>query len=327
MAKVSIIVPVYNVEKYLPKCLDSLVNQTFKDIEIVIINDGTKDNSQEIIDEYVKKYPKIVKSYIKENGGLGSARNYGIMKAIADYIVFVDSDDFVEPNMIEKLYNKITNDKSDICIFASNVVDEEYKLIESKYINIIDKCENNLKYILYSNICAWNKIYKKSIIIDNKLEFRSKIWYEDVDFTIKVLSLSKKVSIINEPFYNYLLRSGSIMNNTNIDKNLDILLSFDEAIKYLKDKKIYDKYYSEIEFLAIYHIYITGITRIINIKTKMDLKLTTINKLISFMEEEFPNFKDNKYITCLNKRHKLVYNLLNKKMYRTIRFMFKLKGK
>ena len=99
MPKVSIIIPVYNVEKYIATCLDSLVNQTLKDIEVIVVNDGSPDNSQDIIDEYVKKYPKIVKSYIKENGGQGSARNFGLKKATVEYIGYVDSDDYVSTDM------------------------------------------------------------------------------------------------------------------------------------------------------------------------------------------------------------------------------------
>ena len=105
--KLSIIVPVYGVEKYIDKCLDSLVKQSLKEIEIIVVNDGTKDNSQKIIDKYVKKYPEKIKSYIKENGGQGSARNYGLEKANGEYIGYVDSDDFIEKDMYKKLY--ITN--------------------------------------------------------------------------------------------------------------------------------------------------------------------------------------------------------------------------
>ena len=108
MYKVSVIVPVYNVEKYIKKCLDSLVNQTLEDIEIVVINDGSPDNSQKIIDKYVKKYPDKVKSYIKQNGGLGSARNYGIEKAMGKYLCFVDSDDYINLDALEKLYNIVS---------------------------------------------------------------------------------------------------------------------------------------------------------------------------------------------------------------------------
>ena len=114
--KVSIIVPVYNVEEYLRKCLDSLVNQTYQNIEIIIVNDGTKDNSQSIIDEYKKKFSKLINSYMKENGGLASARNYGIDKATGEYIMFVDSDDYIDTNMVEKLVRTASKKYSDIVV-------------------------------------------------------------------------------------------------------------------------------------------------------------------------------------------------------------------
>ena len=112
---VSIIVPVYNVEKYIDKCLNSLVNQTLKNIEIIVVNDGTKDNSQKIIDKYTKKY-SFIRSYIKENGGLSSARNYGLKHAKGEYIAFVDSDDFVDKNMFEQMYLYAKNNKYDIVV-------------------------------------------------------------------------------------------------------------------------------------------------------------------------------------------------------------------
>ena len=124
MKKVSVIVPVYNVEKYIDKCLNTLVNQTLKDIEIIIVNDGSPDNSQEIIDKYQKKYPKKIKSYIKENGGQGSARNFGLEKATGEYIGYVDSDDFIELDMYEKLYNKAKKHDLDISICGNYCLTE-----------------------------------------------------------------------------------------------------------------------------------------------------------------------------------------------------------
>ena len=106
-------------EKYIAKCWDSLVNQTLDGIEIIVVNDGSPDNSQDIIDEYVKKYPKIIKSYVKENGGQGSARNFGLKKATGEYIGYVDSDDYVELDMYEKLYNKAKESNFDIVVCGS----------------------------------------------------------------------------------------------------------------------------------------------------------------------------------------------------------------
>ena len=133
MAKVSIIVPVYNVEKYIEKCLKSLVNQTLKDIEIIIVNDGTKDNSQRIVDKYTKKYD-FVKSYIKENGGLSSARNYGLKYANGEYIAFVDSDDYVDKDMYEIMYNKAKSNDFDVVVCnLKYIYDSSASLVSSTY--------------------------------------------------------------------------------------------------------------------------------------------------------------------------------------------------
>lgn len=322
MPKVSIIVPVYNMEKYIEKCLDSLVNQTLNDIEIVVVNDGSSDNSQRIIDKYVKKYPNKVKSYIKTNGGLGSARNYGIKKATSNYIMFVDSDDYIELNMAELLYNKVIMHNSDMAICELFSVNEDYKIIDKFSISLYNGCKNNLKYILFNNVSVWNRIYKKSIIINNNLEFRSGIWYEDIDFIIKYLTLSKKIEVVNEPLYNYLIRNGSIMNNKNLFKNLDIILSFNEIIDYLKKKKEIKKYYNEVEFLAIYHIYICGLTRIININCNRKDKEKVINEFNNYMSKVFPNFRKNKYLKNLDNRKKIVYRILNLKQYWLLKMLF-----
>ena len=129
MIKVSVIVPVYNVENYLVKCLDSLVHQTLKDIEIIVVNDGSPDNSQNIIDTYVKKYPKKIKAFSKKNGGQGSARNYGLKYAKGEYIAFVDSDDYVDLDMFFKMYNKAKEDNSDIVICGNKNISLDGKII------------------------------------------------------------------------------------------------------------------------------------------------------------------------------------------------------
>ena len=316
--KVSIIIPVYGVEKYISKCLESLVNQTLNDIEIIVVNDGTKDNSQKIIDKYVKKYPGKVKSFIKENGGQGSARNYGLKQANGDYIGYVDSDDYVELEMYEKLYNKAISDNLDIAICGNYNVSEDYKnkKVDLEFI----KFEDNKINALFGKKAVWNKIYKKSIV--EKLEFRSKVWYEDFDFSIKAICSAKKIGYVNEPLYDYLLREGSTMNNSNVIRNLEILDAFNEIVK---DKK-YKKYYDIIEFLAIDHIYISTIVRVINAKVDKNIKIEVIDKLIDYMNNNFPDFRNNKYIETLSRNRKIIYNLINRKRYNLIKLLFAVKG-
>lgn len=317
MKKVSVIIPVYNVENYLRKCLNSLVNQTLKDIEIIVVNDGTTDNSQEIIDEYVKKYPKKVVSVIQENGGQGTARNTGLLHAKGEYIGYVDSDDYVEENMYEELYKKAKEEDSDIVICGNNVVKENYDFLSKEEVD---------KEFLLGKMAVWNKIYKKNIIVDNKIQFRSKVWYEDLDFTMKVYFSSKKISYVDKPLYNYLLREGSTMNNNNIKRNLELIEAFDSLIDYCKDKKIYNKAKDEIEFLCIYHMYIFAITRVLNTNNNYKAKIAIINKFRDYINSHFPNYKQNKYLYLLPKRRKLIYNLINLKFYCIIIGLFKIKN-
>ena len=320
--KLSIIVPVYGVEKYIDKCLNSLVKQSLKEIEIIVVNDGTKDNSQKIIDKYVKKYPDKIKSYIKENGGQGSARNYGLKKATGEDIGYVDSDDFVEKDMYKKLYNKAKENNYDIVVCGNYNVSEDY---QNKNIDtFINNYNTDLENIFFGKMAVWSKIYKRDILIKNKLEFKEKVWYEDVAFTLKAIMNSNTFAFIDEPLYDYLIREGSIMNNSNVQRNLEILDAFNDILSYIKHNKK-EEYFSKIEFLAIDHIYISAIVRVLKAEGDDKVKRETINKLIDYMNTNFPDYKNNKYINTLSKNRKIIYKLINIKMYGLINLIFKVK--
>ncbi len=320
--KVSVIVPVYNVEKFIDKCLNSIVNQTLKEIEIIVVNDGSPDNSQKIIDKYVKKYPEKVQSFIKENGGQGSARNLGIEKAKGEYISFVDSDDFVEKDMYKKLYNKAKENNYDIVVCGNYNVSEDY---QNKNIDaFINNYNTDLENIFFGKMAVWNKIYKRDILIKNKLEFKEKVWYEDLAFTLKAIMNSNTFAFIDEPLYDYLIREGSTMNNSNVQRNLEILDAFNDILSYIQHNKK-EEYFSKIEFLAIDHIYISAIVRVLKAEADDKVKRETINKLIDYMNKKFPNYKNNKYINTLSKNRKIIYKLINIKMYGLINLIFKVK--
>ncbi len=223
MAKVSIIVPVYNVEEYLEKCLDSLVNQTLQDIEIIVVNDGSPDNSQQIIDAYIEKYPDKIKGFIKENGGLSDARNYGITKASADYIGFVDSDDYIELDMYEKLYEKAIQGRYDM-------VDSSY-FIESntmsKITGILPESFTKSQYIERFIVCFCTKLIHKKL-----LENVGKIpimWHEDVAYIPCIASYAKNIGYVNKPLYHYYTRENSISNSVFNSRVLDLIKAVDFA--------------------------------------------------------------------------------------------------
>ena len=323
--KLSIIVPVYGVEKYIDKCLNSLVKQSLKEIEVIVVNDGTKDNSQKIVDKYVKKYPDKIKSYIKENGGQGSARNYGLKKATGEYIGYVDSDDFVEKDMYKKLYNKAKENNYDIVVCGNYNVSEDYqnKNIDA-FINNYNTDYTDLENIFFGKMAVWNKIYKRDILIKNKLEFKEKVWYEDLAFTLKAIMNSNTFAFIDEPLYDYLIREGSTMNNSNVQRNLEILDAFDDILSYIKHNKK-EEYFDKVEFLAIDHIYISAIVRILKANADNKIKKETVNELICYMNKNFPNYKNNKYINTLSRNRKIIYKLINLKTYNLVNLIFKIK--
>lgn len=225
--KFSIIVPVYNVEKYLKKCLNSILSQTYDDFEIIIVNDGSKDNCQAIIDEYAKKDTRI-KPYIKPNGGLSDARNYGVKKAIGDYIIFVDSDDYIEKDLLLKL-SEVLQD-NDIIRFNVTLVDENYSAIRrAKHFETKQNATFKDLFDVELFQPVWCYAYKTAFWRENKLEFAKGKIHEDFGLTPYCTLIARKICLLDYYGYNYLQRAGSIMNGAEKAKKrvYDTLYHYD----------------------------------------------------------------------------------------------------
>ncbi len=228
MPKISVIVPVYNVEKYLKNCLDSIIEQTFKDFEIICVNDGSTDNSRTILEEYKNKDSRIL-IIDKKNGGLSSARNYGLDKAKGEFISFVDSDDWIENTMLEKLYKNITELNSEISICAVRLYDEQKAQSDEsqKYFNLsfFDKTFDNrafdyketLPFIMDVCVMAWNKLYRKSFLDKYNARFPDGLIFEDGPFFFSIYFKAQRVSIVRDFLYNYRInRKGSIVEKGGV---------------------------------------------------------------------------------------------------------------
>lgn len=238
------------------------------------------------------------------------------------WMSYVDSDDFVEKDMYKKLYNKAKENNYDIVVCGNYNVSEDY---QNKNIDaFINNYNTDLENIFFGKMAVWNKIYKRDILIKNKLEFKEKVWYEDLAFTLKAIMNSNTFAFIDEPLYDYLIREGSTMNNSNVQRNLEILDAFNDILSYIQHNKK-EEYFSKIEFLAIDHIYISAIVRVLKAEADDKVKRETINKLIDYMNKKFPNYKNNKYINTLSKNRKIIYKLINIKMYGLINLIFKVK--
>ena len=287
--KVSVIVPVYNVYNYLDKCLKSLVNQTLKDIEILIVNDGSTDKSQEIIDKYSKKY-KNIKAFKKPNSGLSDTRNYALGHVTGEYITFVDSDDYVEPDMYMKMYEKAKSGDYDIVACDINYVyeDHEEKLITDPKKDTLDN--KDLFVNLYPTVCT--KIFKKELFDKSKLIFKSGVWYEDVEFMYRLLPYVNTFGVIHEPFYNYVQREKSITATVS-PKIYDYIKNSNGLVEYYKKNKFYDKYYKELEYVYVRYVYATFVKTCLGYEYKDYLK--AVDDAIKNVHEHFPKYRRNKY--------------------------------
>ena len=309
--KLSIIVPVYNVEEYLEECLDSLINQNYQDYEIIAINDGSKDNSLKILRKYEKKYPKLIKVYDKENGGLSSARNYGIEKSKGKYLFFVDSDDYILPNSL-KILDKYLEEDYDIIVYpfiAGNEENQKFELMYNKDI------EDKRKRLLVGKPCAQNKICKKNLYTKNKITFLEGVYYEDLATTPKLALHTENIKFIEEPLYFYRVRPNSIMNNKEYNPKVDAIFKVLEQLrKYFKDN-----YSEEMEYLHIEHLLRAASIRYIDFQNCQK----QLDNIINTMRVHYPKWYKNKYYQKENIKKRIICRLLYNKQYKLISMLRK----
>ena len=298
--KLSIIVPVYNVEQYIHQCIYSIVNQTIKDIEILVINDGTLDKSIEIINEFHDDRIKIIN---QRNGGLSSARNTGIKYATGEYIVFIDSDDYLlREDVLEDMYNQIYEDDADILVGnALAVYDNDTSVKMTRNSRVFTKqiisSEDFLKRFLEAKSMlapVWLNIYKNSLIKD--MRFREGILHEDEEFTPRIFLKAKKISVYPKEFYGYRQRVGSISKAGDMTKNsvdlINTCMELEKKFDCIEDKKLRLLYKDYLVMLMIHAIRIGGNTKISNeiYKFLFANSYSIKNKIKSLMIRCIPQF-------------------------------------
>ena len=319
MIKVSVIVPVYNVEPYLEKCLDSLVNQTLKNIEIICINDGSPDNSQKIIDKYKNRYSNIV-SIEDTNHGQGYARNKGINLAKGKYIMFLDSDDTLELDILSKMCDIIEKKNSDVVVSDINKIINDQKVHFKNYHHYSNKDNINL---MLSHPGPVAKLYKKEIFLKNNIKFLEKVYYEDLAMTPILSIYIDKVSYVEEPLYNYLIRDNSTMKQTTFNSKIDDIFKVLVHLEKEFQKRSNNKYNEELEYIYIEHLLYSASLRYLN----YDLYKDRINKIINIIKNKYPNWKNNKYLKLKSYKFKLVCSLVYNKKYLILKLIKKITNK
>ena len=302
--KVSIIMPVYNVSRYLRNCMDSIVAQTMKDIELIVVNDGSTDDSLSILKEYEAQYKEWIHVFTTENRGVSHARNYGIDRASGEYLLFVDSDDFVEPEICEKLYEKAERDNNDVVICRYNDVYENaekqtltikqgkaYEIVIGRNFDIHDtKFE-----LTHISPFPWDKLYRRSLF--ETLRFPEKLRFEDLAIMYCLMTKAKSIGVIEDRLYNYRRASeGSFLSNFS-EGTLDIVTALQLFVKQMKEQGNYEEFKEEIEYICTRHLLIRY-NAIFDTATKgkLAIKKEMIHNCMDFLEKNFPNWRENRYL-------------------------------
>ncbi len=252
---ISVVVPVYKVEQYLAKCIDSIRNQTYQNLEIILVDDGSPDSCPKICDDYAKTDSRI-KVIHKQNGGLSDARNKGIERATGDYIGFVDSDDYIDEGMYEYLYNLIKENDADISTCGHFIIENEKKTeFCSQETMILDNI-GALKLLADEVIVkshAWNKLYRIKLFVENEIRFPVGRTIEDVATIYKTFYYSKTIAVGNKSYYNYLVRDSSIMNQSNLKRDKFYIEHMTERFRFFENNsELRECYFNSL----IHHIII-----------------------------------------------------------------------
>ena len=286
MVDISIIVPIYNASKYLKKCLDSLVNQTKKELEFILINDGSTDDSESIIKNYSDTRIKYFK---RSNHGIGKTRNFGINKSTGKYIMFLDSDDYLEENACEVLYKKIDKERLDLVVCDFYRVVNDSKVIEKNTSFKNTSLKDNPNLLLNVNLAPWNKIYRSDLIKNNNIKFIEDLKYEDAPFVVLSLLKSKRIGKVDKTLINYTIHEKS-ETTVRDERIFDIIKIVDIIRSYFKDYSWSREVIDTLTIKILVNYNIQGR----NIKDK-DMRNKFIDETFFYLEKNIPNYKSNIY--------------------------------
>lgn len=325
MPTFSLIVPIYKIEAYLPKCIDSVLAQTCQDFELLLVDDGSPDGCGAICDDYALRYPEKIRAIHQPNGGAGAARNHGIELSAGDYLLFIDGDDYLSDNFLADLKKTIDATPADLILYGAEVekdgkkVGELHELVEpGKVLDV-----KNEPDLFFGVMAPWNRAYRRTLFTEHDITFATKVWYEDIRVVTKILAVAETAIRLPQCYYHYLQREGSAMNNKNSERNVEIICAYDDILGWYKTHGFYEKYCDALEFQAIQHIWLAATVRVLLIDRKHHL----IADLRAYMERNFPRFRENKYLSKLDSNKRLIFKLLLKKRYRTVRMIFRVKNR
>lgn len=331
MTKVSVIIPVYNAEKYLNQCISSVANQTMKDIEIIAINDGSTDNSLKVLDDLSLKYKGKLKVFDKQNGGAGSARNIGLENASGEFIKFVDADDYLEVDILEKMYTIAKENKVSLVRGNYQTIVGPFKLkdkcswsdIEGSQIVDVSK---NKDYLVTETPGIGNKLISRDLIGD--LRFPEKTKWEDLAIMPVVIASSEKIFHMDEPVYNYRVNMNTTIKDfiNKIPNILDIIKCVDNIETQMKLRGLSKEYEEQIESLYILHTLFRVENAMLWVNFPHDKKEIVISSLLGILDAKYPNWQNNNIIELYKSKNGL-FNFNMNRLNKYLNDEFRIKDK
>lgn len=322
MPAVSIIVPVFNSDPYLSRCLDSILTQTFLDFEVLVIDDGSTDSSALKVREYCRKDSRV-HLIQQENQGQGAARNKALDQAKGDYVLFVDADDEISPCMLENLYQAAENFGYPQLVFCEIEERDDLtgKKLREKKEYFPSNCllsADSTKDLLLMAPGPVSKLYQRKWLIQTGIVFPKGGWYEDLRTTVKWAARLERAVFVPGPWYWYYRREGSTMHNRQLERNREIIDAFDDLILHFQKQGTLPAFYKELEFLAIYHLYLAASIRVL----RQDPCSPFLLQFSQYLNNHFSGYRANEYLSRLTKKEKISYCLLERKKYRLLSFLY-----
>lgn len=310
MAKVSVIIPVYNAEKYLNQCISSIANQTMQDIEILAINDGSTDNSLNLLDQLSEKYKGRLKVFTKENGGAGSARNIGIENANGEFIKFVDADDYLRVDILEKMYSIAKEHGVSLVrgnyqtILGPIKMEDKCSWSDIKGSQIVDLSKNK-DYIVTETPGIGNKLISRDLIGD--LRFPEKTKWEDLAIMPVVIASSEKLFHIDEPVYNYRVNMNTTIKDfiNKIPNILDVIKCVENIETEMQKRGLLEEYKSQIESLYILHTLFRVENAMLWVNFSHKKKEIVVSSLLGILDARYPNWQENRIVELYKSKNAL----------------------
>lgn len=316
MALVSVIIPIHNIEPYIEQCIQSVRNQTYRNLEIILVDDGSSDLCGEICDQYADADDRIQVIH-KPNGGLGDARNAGILIARGKYLLFVDGDDYIHEKLVEKVIWCAEEKQAEIVVFDYVSVEEATRREELWGMNISKNKVTNAEMdpkLLITVPRAWNKLYRRDFWMSTGLLYPAGRNFEDLSTTPKLLLKAKRVVYLNsEPLYYHIVRSNSACREHNVERNYyNRMGALDDVIAYYQKHGRYDKFKTELEYLTFRYGYFVPCKEVV----LEDRKSPFLQMFQNYAYGQFPHIDQNQYVKSqLSKKDKLLFKMMKTRQY------------